>query len=89
MRRIRWSRSSVRRDCSDRSKACRNTGHDRNRTDGPGDRSVADVGALNTVPETGTALYAFVVVAVLHSVARGAPAVPDADGTAPHVVAVD
>ena len=88
-RRIRWSRSSDRHDCNDRSQACRNTGHDRNRTDRPGDGSVAGVGALNTVPENDTAPCVFVAVAPRYSVVRDAPAAPDVDRTAPHVVAVD
>ena len=64
-------------------------GHDRNRTDRPGDGSVAGVGALNTVPQNGTAPCAFVAVAPRYSVVRDAPAALDVDGTAPRVVAAD
>jgi hypothetical protein len=86
---MRSSRSSDRHDCNDRSEPCRNTGHDRNRNVRFEDVSAAGGGALNTVPENGTAPNDFVAVAARYAVVRDAPAALDVDGTAQHVVAVD
>ena len=86
---MRWSRSICRHDGNDRSAPCRNTGRDRNRNARCAAVSAADVRALNTVAENGTAPYAFLAVTALHALVRDAPAVLDVGGTAPHVVAAD
>ena len=54
-----------------------------------GGGSAAGVGALDTVPESDTAPCVFGAGAAPHALGRDAPAVPNVDGTAPHVVAAD
>jgi len=88
-RRIRSSGSTDRHDCNDRSAPCRNTGHGRNRSAHSEDVSAAGVGALNTLPDNGTARCAFVAVAARYAAVRDAPVVRDAHDTVPHVAAVD
>ena len=89
LRRIDSSDSSCRHDCNDSSELCGSTDHHCNRGhDHSGDLFAADVGALNTVPENGTAPYDFLAVAVLSAVVRDPAADLDADGTASRAAVV-
>src|SRR5271157_2791265 len=88
--RIDSSRSSGRHDCNDRSEPCRSTDRYRNRGDGrSGETLAVDAGALDSLPENGTAPYGFVAVTVLSAAAGHAAADPDVDGTASGAAAAD
>ena len=80
-RRIDWCRSSGRPGCNDNSPPCRSMDRCCNRGDRSGDSIPADVRALNTVADNGTARCALDAEARLHAAVPLAVPDPGAGGT--------